>query len=68
MSCFSVFNTGKTTFNNVKVTYESENVERRIPYLGNIAPGATQNVDSMLTGIAPEYWEGMSMGSHHPIG
>ncbi|MCM1183714.1 MAG: hypothetical protein NC337_10110 [Roseburia sp.] len=51
---FSVFNTGKTTLYNVKVTYEGETVESGITYLGNIAPGATQNVDSMVKGIAPD--------------
>ncbi len=51
---FSVFNTGKTTLYNVKVSYESESVESGITYLGNIAPGATGNVDSMLTGKAPD--------------
>lgn len=56
---FSVFNTGKTTLYNVKVTYESETVESGITYLGNVAPGATQNVDSMLTGIAPDTGEGI---------
>lgn len=56
---FSVFNTGKTTLYNVKVTYESTTVESGITYLGNIAPGATQNVDSMLTGIAPDTGEGI---------
>lgn len=56
---FSVFNTGKTTLYNVKVTYESATVESGITYLGNIAPGATQNVDSMLTGIAPDTGEGI---------
>ncbi len=56
---FSVFNTGKTTLYNVKVTYESTSVESGITYLGNIAPGATQNVDSMLTGIAPDTGEGI---------
>lgn len=49
---FSVFNTGKTTLYNVKVSYESDAVESGITYLGNIAPGATGNVDSMVTGIA----------------
>lgn len=54
---FSVFNTGKTTLYNVKVTYESETVDSGITYLGNIAPGATGNVDSMVTGIAPDMGE-----------
>lgn len=56
---FSVFNTGKTTLYNVKVTYESETVDSGITYLGNIAPGATGNVDSMVTGIAPDMGEGI---------
>lgn len=51
---FSIFNTGKTTLFNVKVNYESETVDSGITYLGNIAPGNTGNVDSMLTGIAPD--------------
>lgn len=56
---FSVFNTGKTTLYNVKVSYESDTVESGITYLGNIAPGATGNVDSMVTGIAPDTGEGI---------
>ena len=56
---FSVFNTGKTTLYNVKVTYEGETVESGVTYLGNIAPGATGNVDSMVTGIAPDMGEGI---------
>lgn len=55
---FSVFNTGKTTLYNVKVTYQSETVESGITYLGNIAPGATGSVDSMLTGISPDMGDG----------
>lgn len=56
---FSVFNTGKTTLYNVKVSYESDTVDSGITYLGNIAPGATGNVDSMVTGIAPDLGEGI---------
>lgn len=51
---FSVFNTGKTTLYNVKVTYESDSIDSGITYLGNLEPGATGNVDSMVTGIAPD--------------
>ena len=51
---FSVFNTGKTTLYNVKVTYESDAIDSGISYLGNLDPGATGNVDSMVTGIAAE--------------
>lgn len=56
---FSVFNTGKTTLYNVKVSYESDTVDSGITYLGNIVPGATGNVDSMVTGIAPDMGEGI---------
>ncbi len=57
---FSIFNTGKTTLYNVKVTYESATIDGSgITYLGNIAPGNTGNVDSMLTGIAPDTGEGI---------
>lgn len=56
---FSIFNTGKTTLFNVKVTYESDTVDSGVTYLGNIAPGNTGNVDSMLTGIAPDTGDGI---------
>jgi flagellar basal body-associated protein FliL len=51
---FSVYNTGKTTLYNVKVTFESDTVDDGMTYLGNIAPGATGNVDTMVTGLAPD--------------
>jgi hypothetical protein len=51
---FSVFNTGKTTLYNVKVTFESDTVDNSLTYLGNLAPGATGNVDAMVTGLAPD--------------
>jgi hypothetical protein len=51
---FSVYNTGKTTLYNVKVTFESDTVDEGMTYLGNIAPGATGNVDTMVTGLAPD--------------
>lgn len=56
---FSIFNTGKTTLFNVKVNYESDTVDSGVTYLGNIAPGNTGNVDSMLTGIAPDTGDGI---------
>ncbi len=55
---FSIFNTGKTTLYNVKVLYETETVESGMTYIGNLAPGATGNVDSMVTGIAPDMGDG----------
>lgn len=56
---FSVYNTGKTTLYNVKVSYQSDSVDEALTYLGNIAPGATGSVDSMVTGIAPDSGEGI---------
>ena len=56
---FSVFNTGKTTLYNVKVNYVSDTVESGVTYLGNITPGSTGNVDSMVTGIAPDAGDGI---------
>lgn len=49
---FSIFNTGKTILYNVKVNYESDAIESGVTYIGNLAPGSTGNVDSMVTGIA----------------
>lgn len=56
---FSVYNTGKTTLYNVKVSYQSDTVDEGLTYLGNIAPGATGSVDSMVTGIAPDTGDGI---------
>lgn len=56
---FDVYNTGKTTLYNVKVSYKSDTVDEGLTYLGNIAPGQTGNVDSMVTGIAPDMGEGI---------
>ena len=56
---FDVYNTGKTTLYNVKVSYKSDTVDEALTYLGNIAPGQTGSVDSMVTGIAPDMGEGI---------
>ena len=56
---FEVYNTGKTTLYNVKVSYQSDTVDEALTYLGNIAPGQTGSVDSMVTGIAPDMGEGI---------
>lgn len=56
---FSVYNTGKTTLYNVKVSYKSDTVDEGLTYLGNIAPGATGSVDSMVTGVAPDTGDGI---------
>ncbi len=56
---FSVYNTGKTTLYNVKVSYKSDSVDEALTYLGNISPGQTGSVDSMVTGVAPDTGEGI---------
>ena len=49
---FSVFNTGKTTLYNVQVTVSDPSLQPALAYVGNLSPGATGNVDVMLTGMA----------------
>ena len=50
---FSIYNTGKTTFYNLQVKYESPSIEGGDTFVGTLKPGETANVDSMLTAIAP---------------
>ncbi|MBO5551196.1 MAG: hypothetical protein J5966_04485 [Lachnospiraceae bacterium] len=47
---FSIYNTGKTTLYNVQVNIKDPTVQQALAYVGNLAPGATGNVDVMLTG------------------
>lgn len=47
---FDVYNTGKTTLNNVWVKFQADSVTGGDTYLGNISAGATGSVDAMLTG------------------
>jgi len=49
---FSVYNTGKTTLNNVWVKFKGKSITGGDTYLGNVSPGGTGNVDAMLTGAA----------------
>lgn len=49
---FSIYNTGKTTLYNVQVKFEADSVEGGDTFIGNLSPGATGNVDAMVTGIA----------------
>ncbi len=49
---FSVFNTGKTTLNNVWVKFKGDSITGGDTYLGNINSGGTGNVDAMVTGVA----------------
>lgn len=49
---FSIFNTGKTTLYNVQVKFEGDSVTGGETFIGKIEPGATGNVDTMITGQA----------------
>lgn len=49
---FSIYNTGKTTLYNTKVSFKGDSVEGGDTFVGKIESGATGNVDAMLTGKA----------------
>ncbi len=49
---FSVYNTGKTTLNNVWVKFKGDSITGGDTYLGNLASGGTGNTDAMLTGVS----------------
>ena len=49
---FQIYNTGKTTLYNVQVKFEADSLEGGDTFIGNLQPGATGNVDAMVTGIA----------------
>lgn len=49
---FSIYNTGKTTLYNVQVRFTADSIEDNMAFVGNLASGATGNVDIMLTGVA----------------
>ncbi|MDO4285494.1 MAG: CARDB domain-containing protein [Eubacteriales bacterium] len=55
---FQIYNTGKTTLYNVQVKFEADSVTGGDSFLGNLAPGATGNVDAMVTGVAPTMDDG----------
>lgn len=55
---FDVFNTGKTTLYNVKVTFDSDTISSGMSYLGNITAGETKNVDTNVTGLMADMGEG----------
>lgn len=50
---FPINNTGKVILYNVMVTFESDSIKKTESYVGNIKPGETGNVDTMLSGTAP---------------
>lgn len=49
---FSIYNTGKTTLYNVQVKFIADSIDEATAFVGNLASGATGNVDVMLTGIS----------------
>ncbi len=55
---FSIYNTGKTKLYNVQVTIDDPTLEPALFYVGGVDPGATGNVDVMLTGAAPSEGDG----------
>ena len=55
---FSIFNTGKTTLYNVQVKFEGDSISGGDTFIGKIDPGATGNVDAMITGEAVTMDEG----------
>lgn len=55
---FSIYNTGKTTLYNVQVKMNADSIEESTAFVGNLASGATGNVDVMVTGSAPTMDDG----------
>lgn len=56
---FSIFNTGKTTLYNVQVKFEGDSISGGETFIGKIEPGATGNVDTMVTGEAATMDDGI---------
>ena len=56
---FPFYNKGKTTLYNVQVDFIGDTVEGGSTFLGKLEPGATGNVDAMVTGIAPTTDDGL---------
>ena len=50
---FSINNTGKVMLYNVNAVFEADSIQKNEAYVGNIAPGKSGNVDTMINGIAP---------------
>lgn len=50
---FPVNNTGKNILYNTTVRFEADSINNSEIYLGNIKPGESANVDTMLKGVAP---------------
>ena len=56
---FSIYNVGKTTLYNVQVKFVADSVSGGDTFVGKIDPGATGNVDAMVTGMAATMDEGI---------
>ena len=50
---FSINNTGKVMLYNVNTVFEADSIQKNEAYVGNIEPGKSGNVDTMINGIAP---------------
>ena len=50
---FGINNTGKVLLYNVTAVFEGDSIQKTDAYVGNIEPGKTGNVDTMISGIAP---------------
>lgn len=48
---FGINNTGKVMLYNVEAVFEADSIRSTSAYVGNIKPGETGNVDTMLTGM-----------------
>ena len=49
---FSINNTGKVMLYNVNAVFEADSIQKNEAYVGNIEPGKSGNVDTMINGIA----------------
>ena len=56
---FSVYNTGKTTLYNTQVKFIGDSISGGESFVGKVEPGATGNVDAMVSGIAPTMDDGL---------
>ena len=50
---FSINNPGKVLLYNVNAVFEADSIQKNEAYVGNIEPGKSGNVDTMINGIAP---------------
>ena len=55
---FSINNTGKVMLYNVNSVFEADSIQKNEAYVGNIEPGKSGNVDTMINGIAPTMDDG----------